>query len=121
VKHHIALGGDKINTVFRIGVFIMSETQNEAQAGGQEPGSNVNISQRSLKSLKIVLDGRIEMLPRWGAKVASSNGNGKTYTVTEDFCTCPDYQFRRGNVCKHIRAFRVMLSLSTAEEQSDQP
>jgi len=75
------------------------------------------LSNRSVKALSIVLSGGIELLSRKGAKVYSQNGGG-TYHVTGNFCTCPDFQYREGNVCKHMRAYRIMKSLQKADRDS---
>lgn len=75
------------------------------------------LSNRSVRALSIVLNGDIEMLPRRGAKVYSQNGGG-TYRVTGDFCTCPDFQYNDGNICKHIRAYRITKSLQKADRES---
>jgi len=39
--------------------------------------------------------------------------------VTGNFCTCPDFQYREGNVCKHMRAYRIMKSLQKADKDSN--
>ena len=42
----------------------------------------------------------------------------KTYTVTSESCTCPDFRFRRrmrGELCKHIRKFRYDFDSKKAQ------
>ncbi len=96
------------------------------------------LSDRSVKALSLVLNGQVDLLSRKGAKVNSQNGGG-TYHVTGNFCTCPDlqeflekflhtrnfvtkfrdFQYREGNVCKHMRAYRIMKSLQKADRASN--
>ena len=76
------------------------------------------LSSRSVKALSLVLNGQVDLLSRKGAKVYSQNGGG-TYHVTGNFCTCPDFQYREGNVCKHMRAYRIMKSLQKADNNSN--
>jgi len=71
-----------------------------------------------VKALSLVLNGQVDLLSRKGAKVYSQNGGG-TYHVTGNFCTCPDFQYREGNVCKHMRAYRIMKSLQKADRASN--
>jgi len=99
-----------------------TKTKEETQAAGlsEEKADRLEkqLSNRSVKALSIVLSGEIELLSRKGAKVYSQNGGG-TYHVTGNFCTCPDFQYREGNVCKHMRAYRIMRSLQKADRDSN--
>ena len=99
-----------------------TKTKEETQAAGlsEEKADRLEkqLSNRSVKALSIVLSGEIELLSRKGAKVYSQNGGG-TYHVTGNFCTCPDFQYREGNVCKHMRAYRIMKSLQKADKDSN--
>ena len=119
-----------------------TKTKEETQAAGlsEEKADRLEkqLSNRSVKALSIVLSGEIELLSRKGAKVYSQNGGG-TYHVTGNFCTCPDlqeflekflhtrnfvtkfrdFQYREGNVCKHMRAYRIMKSLQKADKNSN--
>ena len=80
--------------------------------------SKIDLSVRSHKALEIVLGGHVEPLPRKGAVIHSQNGGGE-YKVTENFCTCPDFQYRGGNICKHVRAYRVFKALEKADCESE--
>lgn len=98
----------------------MSEKkETQAQAAGNEAEQILNelLTNRSIRALTIVLDDKVKMLPRRGAAIESSS-NGE-YHVTEDFCTCPDFQYRKGMVCKHIRAFKIVKLLRQADEDSE--
>ena len=105
----------------------MSETTEKAQANGQKKvdsvtnvGSLTNgqLSPRSIKAIGIILDGDIELLNRKGARVKSSNGGGE-YIVASNFCTCPDFQYRNGVTCKHVRAYRTLLVMREADLESE--
>jgi len=93
----------------------------EEKEADQEPdkkglGKVFEPSSRSRKALELVEEGKVELL-RNGAKV--ENGDGDKYAVTFDFCSCPDHQFRE-TVCKHMRAYRLALSLAKAEGDGDE-
>lgn len=96
------------------------ETETSAPAkNGWESAYEKILDNRSEKAVALVLSDSVRPLPRKGALVKGSRDN--VYYVTEDFCTCPDFQYRKGVVCKHVRAYRIYVCLLEAERESEIP
>jgi len=77
--------------------------------------NSFDLKERDKRALDIVRDGDILLYNKGGARV-SSQTNGDTYAVTDDFCECADYQFN-GKICKHIRAFRIVKLMKEARDR----
>ena len=69
--------------------------------------------QRGVKALEIIDEGRVKRYLDFFVVVGSSD----EYVVEEDFCTCSDALFRRGE-CSHVIAVRIAALTGQYEEFS---
>ena len=67
--------------------------------------------QRGVKALEIVDEGRVKRYLDFFVVVGSSD----EYVVEEEFCTCSDALFRRGE-CSHVIAVRIAAFTGQYEE-----
>ena len=67
--------------------------------------------QRGVKALEIVDEGRVKKYLDFFVVVGSSD----EYVVEEEFCTCGDALFRRGE-CSHVIAVRIAAFTGQYEE-----
>jgi predicted nucleic acid-binding Zn finger protein len=67
--------------------------------------------QRGVKALEIVDEGRVKRYLDFFVVVGSSD----EYVVEEEFCTCSDALFRRGE-CSHVIAVRIAAITGQYEE-----
>jgi len=67
--------------------------------------------QRGVKALEIVDEGRVKRYLDFFVVVGSSD----EYVVEEEFCTCSDALFRRGE-CTHVIAVRIAAFTGQYEE-----
>ncbi len=67
--------------------------------------------QRGVKALEIVDEGRVKKYLDFFVVVGSSD----EYVVEEEFCTCSDALFRRGE-CSHVIAVRIAALTGQYEE-----
>ncbi|MGA2934083.1 MAG: hypothetical protein ABSD81_02890 [Methanomicrobiales archaeon] len=67
--------------------------------------------QRGVKALEIVDEGRVKRYLDFFVVVGSSD----EYVVEEEFCTCSDALFRRGE-CSHVIAVRIASLTGQFEE-----
>ena len=67
--------------------------------------------QRGVKALEIVDEGRVKKYLDFFVVVGSSD----EYVVEEEFCTCSDALFRRGE-CSHVIAVRIAAFTGQYEE-----